>query len=98
MTRTIRANLLSSGHHNSYLFSDFTSHEMSSYFSNPRVLEFFATGFDLMGKHLPQSAIAPIITDVGGALEEYPDNRNAAIALDALNDLIGERDEALTAL
>ncbi|MBP7412110.1 MAG: hypothetical protein KA818_11370, partial [Methanoculleus sp.] len=71
---------------------------MSSYFSNPRVLEFFATGFDLMGKHLPQSAIAPIITDVEGALEEYPDNRNAALALDALNDLIGERDEALTAL
>ncbi|HOS67279.1 MAG TPA: hypothetical protein PLI54_05025 [Methanoculleus sp.] len=31
-------------------------------------------------------------------LEKYPDNRGAALALDALNDLIGERDEALIAL
>ena len=98
MTRTARAKLLSSGHRNNYCLQDFTSHEMSSCFSDPHILEFFAIGFDLMGGHLPPSAVAPIITDAEDVLEKYPDNRGAALALDALNDLIGERDEALTAL
>ena len=98
MTRTARAKLLSSGHRNNYCLQDFTSHEMSSCFSDPHILEFFAIGFDLMGGHLPLSVIAPIITDAEDVLEKYPDNRGAALALDALNDLIGERDEALIAL
>ena len=98
MTRTARAKLLSSGHRNNYCLQDLTSHEMSSCFSDPHILEFFAIGFDLMGGHLPPSAVAPIITDAEDVLEKYPDNRGAALALDALNDLIGERDEALIAL
>lgn len=98
MTRTARAKLLSSGHRNNYCLQDLTSHEMSSCFSDPHILEFFAIGFDLMGGHLPLSVIAPIITDAEDVLEKYPDNRGAALALDALNDLIGERDEALIAL
>ena len=98
MTRTAREKLLSSGHRNNYCLQDLTSHEMSSCFSDPHILEFFAIGFDLMGGHLPPSAVAPIITDAEDVLEKYPDNRGAALALDALNDLIGERDEALIAL
>ncbi|MEG3056399.1 MAG: hypothetical protein RQM90_10140 [Methanoculleus sp.] len=57
---------------------------MFSYFSDPDNVEHFSIGFDLAGKHLPESVIIQIIAEIEGVQEDYPDDRNAVIALDAL--------------
>lgn len=71
---------------------------MSSCFSDLYTIEYFSMGFDLIEDHLPESVITWIITDIWDLLEEYPDSRDAVLALEALNDAIGERDEAIAAL
>lgn len=71
---------------------------MYSYFSDLDNIEVFSMGFDLIGKHLPESLITQIITEIEDVWEDYPDERSIVIALDALNDAIGERSEAIDAL
>lgn len=71
---------------------------MFSYFSDPDNVEHFSIGFDLAGKHLPESVIIQIIAEIEGVQEDYPDDRNAVIALDALYDILGERSGAISAL
>ena len=92
-------NTIISDHQNSYFtFPVFTIHEMTSYFGDPYNIEQFAIGFDLIGEHLSEGVIVDIIAEIEGVQEDYPDNRDFAIALDALYDAIGEREEAFDAL
>lgn len=69
---------------------------MTSYFGDPYHIELFSIGFDLIGDQLPGLMIADIITEIEEYLEEYPDNRSAVLALDALYDAIDERDDAIS--
>ena len=87
-----------SGHRNGYCLRPFILNTMFSYFSDPDNVEHFSIGFDLAGKHLPESVIIQIIAEIEGVQEDYPDDRNAVIALDALYDILGERSGAISAL
>ncbi len=92
-------NTIISNHQSSYFtFRVFTIHGMTSYFGDPYNIEQFAIGFDLIGEHLSGDVIADIITEIEDVQEDFFDNQYVAIALDALYDAIGEREEAFDAL
>ena len=92
-------NTIISDHQNSYFtFPVFTIHEMTSYFGDPYNIEQFAIGFDLIGEHLSEGVIVDIIAEIEDVREDFIDNQYVAIALDALYDAIGEREEAFDAL
>jgi hypothetical protein len=70
---------------------------MISYFGDPYHIRMFATGFDLIRNQLPELKIADIVVEMEEHHEEYPDDRNAVLALDALYDALDERDDAIVA-
>jgi len=68
---------------------------MASCFSEPRHIEFFSLGFDLIGGQLPESMIEDISIEIEEIIENNPDDREAVLALDALYDAMDERDLAI---
>lgn len=71
---------------------------MSSFFSYPEHVKAFSIGFDLVKGQLSDSVIVEILAEIEEVREDYPDDRNAILAIEALNDAIDEPSDALDAL
>ena len=71
---------------------------MTSYFSEQHHIDSLSAGFDLIGDQLDELMMIDIITTMDDALESNPTDINTILALEAANDAIGERDDALAVL